>query len=114
MLNLGFLAFQESEPPEFITKDIWVEGEISLGIDPFFYFEYLMKIPDMPSLTYNFRIENISLETTPWIEKSNEKSGRKMFIRDTQKESFLDVAKTNAWVDDNQRAGYILKCLLTK
>lgn len=65
VLDFGFMAFQEIEPPKFTAKDIWVEGEIYLGIDPFFYFEYLNKVPDMPCLTYDFKIEEILLETTP-------------------------------------------------
>lgn len=109
VLNFGFLAFQESEPPEFAIKDSWVEGEIYLGIDPYFYSSYLKSLPNMPSLTYNFRIENILLETTPWVEKLDA-SARKMLTRDTQKESFAEITKTDAWKDDNQRASYILKC----
>ena len=110
VLDFGFLAFQESKPLEFATKGSWVEGEISLGIDPFFYFEYLKKLPNMPSLTYKFRIEKILLETTPWIKMSD----RKMLIRDIQSESFQEVNKTDAWNDDNGHAGYILKCSIDK
>lgn len=107
VLDFGLLAYQKINPPKFADKGNWVEGEIYLGIDPFSYFEYLKKIPEIPSLTYNFRIEKIFMETTPWIEKPG-----KILTRDIEKESFKEVTETNAWIDDNGNANYILKCLL--
>ncbi len=105
VLDFGFLVFQEFKPPKFATKGNWIEGEIYLGIDPYFYKAYLNKIPDMPSLIYSFKIEKIFLETTPWITKPGNN-----IIRDSEKESFREVSKTNAWDDDNGIANYILKC----
>jgi predicted DCC family thiol-disulfide oxidoreductase YuxK len=111
VLDFGFLAFFESKPLAFAAKGSWVEGEIYLGIDPFFYSAYLNKIPNMPALTYNFRIEKIFLNTTPWIEKSDEAIGRTILMRDVEKESFREVTRTNAWMDDDQAAHYVLECL---
>ena len=34
VLNTGFLAYQQSEPPDYVSQGSWVEGEVHLGIDP--------------------------------------------------------------------------------
>jgi hypothetical protein len=109
VLDTGFLAYQECQPPEFATKGSWVEGEIYLGIDPFMYFEGLKNLSGMPSLNYSFRIGQIFLETTPWLTEVDE-SGRKTMMRDEKNESYREVAETDAWQDDNGNAHYILKC----
>jgi len=110
VLDAGFLAYQESKPPRYATKGAWVEGEVYVEIDPFMYFEGLNKRPGMPSLTYAFRVDQLLLETTPWITTTDE-NGRTLTKRDEQKESYIEVAETNAWSDDNGHAHYILKCV---
>lgn len=90
VLDMGFLAYNEMEPPAFARKNSWVEGEFSIGIDPFMYFEYLKNRSGMPDLTYRFRIDQIFLEAN---------------------ESCAEVAETNAWGDNYGRAHYILKCV---
>jgi hypothetical protein len=110
VLDAGFLAYQESKPPRYATKGTWVEGEVYIGIDPFMYFEGLDKRPGMPSLTYEFRVDQLFLETTPWITTTDEK-GRMVIKRDEQKESYGEVAETDAWHDDNGHASYVLKCV---
>lgn len=109
VLDVGFLAYQESKPPKFASEGSWVEGEIYLGIDPFMYFEHLKNQPGMPSLTYSFRIGQILLETTPWVTIADE-SGRTMMSRDERNESFREVAETDAWNDDGGNAHYVLNC----
>jgi len=110
VLDMGFLAYQESQPPRYATRGSWVEGEIYLGIDPFMYFEQLKNLSGMPSLVYGFRIEQIFLETTPWLSKSDE-SGRTMMVRNEQNESYREVPKTDAWNDDDGHAHYVLNCV---
>jgi hypothetical protein len=112
VLDMGFLAYQEGQPPRYATKGSWVEGEIYLGIDPFMYFEGLKNMSGMPAMTYGFRIEQILLETTPWLTKSDE-SGCTMMVRDERNESYREVAETDAWNDDNGHAHYVLKCVST-
>jgi hypothetical protein len=113
VLDFGLLAYEQAKPPRYATKDAWVEGEIDLGIDPFFYFEELYGLPGMPALTNRFRIEQILLETTPWFI-SKDDGGRTVLERVKLKESFKEVYETDAWNDDNGSACYILKCLLLK
>ncbi len=112
VLDMGFLAYQETPPPRFAPEGSWVEGEIYLGIDPFAYFEHLKNIPGMPSLTYGFLVREILLETTPWLTTSDA-SGRTRMVRDEQNESFKEVEKTDAWHDDGGHASYVLTCAST-
>ena len=84
-------------------------GEIYLGIDPFFYFEDLHKLPGMPALQYDWRIERILLETTPWLSTKRPEGGTLM-ERDKTKESFREVERTDAWQDDEGRGSYELEC----
>ena len=109
VIDVGFLAYKEGAPPENIKQGDNVEGEIYIGVDPFDYFEDLYRLPGMPTLTYRFRIGGILLETTPWLESTDE-TGRKVRARDATKESYREVSQTNAWEDDNGDGHYILIC----
>lgn len=110
VLDMGFMAYQESQPPRFASKGALVEGEIYLGIDPFMYFEGLKNRPGMPPLTYSFLVGQIFLETTPWLTGHTE-SGHTIFDRDEQNESYSEVTETDAWNDDNGHAHYVLRCV---
>jgi hypothetical protein len=103
---MGFLAYQEVKPPRYAKRGSWVEGEISVGIDPYMYFEYLKNLSGMPSLTYRFRVDQIFLDTTPLIEKPSH-----MRVRDEQNETYRELAETNAEDDSAGHANYILKCV---
>ena len=105
VLDMGFLAYQETKPPPYARKGRWVEGEVNIGIDPFMYFEHLKNLGGMPVLTYNFRVDQIFLETTPWL------TDQTINVRDEQNESFREIAETDAWNDDGGNANYILKCV---
>ncbi|MGL6074989.1 MAG: hypothetical protein ACRC8S_12590 [Fimbriiglobus sp.] len=109
VIDVGIMAYQWSEPLLEVKQGDWVEGEGHLCIDPFFYSSELCFLPGMPALHYDWRIRNIFLETTPWINGKNE-SGRRIRVRDEQRESFVEVAETNAWKDDGGNGQYILEC----
>src|SRR5262245_42421183 len=64
VLDFGLRAYQDRKPPADLSARSWVQGEIYLGVDPFFYFERLRSLPGMPSLSYAWRIRQIKLETT--------------------------------------------------
>ena len=112
-LDCGFLVYDQAKPPRYFEKGLWVEGEIVLGIDPFFYFEGLYALPGMPALTNRFRIEQILLETTPWFTSKDE-VGRTVLERVKHQESYKEVYETDAWNDDDEQASYILRCRLLK
>jgi hypothetical protein len=60
ILDCGLLIFREQIGKIFEVGS-YVTGQITLGVDPFFYFEELNKIPDVPSLIYTWKIETIDL-----------------------------------------------------
>jgi hypothetical protein len=109
VLDFGVLAYHHRKPPRSAKNGERFEGEIYLGIDPFFYFESLHALPGMPALQYEWCIKTILLETTPWLCQTDE-AGRTIFTRDEQRESFAEVAETNAWEDDDGRGHYVLAC----
>ena len=79
-----------------------MRGQISIGIDPFFYFEQLAHQPGAPALVYDWKIERIEVQTAPLIEV---KPG--VLERDATKLDWKDILKTNAWNDDGE---YLLYC----
>lgn len=109
VIDFGMLAFWESKPPANVVIGSWVEGDIYIGIDPFFYKEYLHKIPNMPRLTYNWKVEVILREDTPWLGSTNDRGGVTL-KRDKTREAWGNVERTNAWEEDGLSANYVLNC----
>jgi hypothetical protein len=109
VIDFGVMAYQNEEPPRATKEGSWIEGNVYLGVDPFFYFEDLQSRPGMPALQYDWHIKTILLETTPWLSHKDEK-GRTTLTRDEQRESFVEVAETNAWDDDEGLGHYVLEC----
>ena len=109
VIDIGIKVFWETDS-KFKTKD-FVKGQIFLGIDPFFYFEYGNKNAGIPELIYQWEIIGIKIETSPWIEKIDE-NGTKFKERDEFKMQKRPIYKTDAWKDDDGSADYILECLL--
>src|SRR5947208_10554371 len=56
VIDFGIQAFQQARPPAHAREGEWLEAEIYLGIDPFFYFEDLAHNPQMPPLIYDWHI----------------------------------------------------------
>lgn len=107
----AFLAYQEFSAVKKMAVGSYVEGEICLGIDPFFYFEGLHSVPGMPALSYQWMVREIKLSATPWIE-GKDPSGRTIQYRDESREAWVAVKATDAWHDDGGIAGYLLGCEL--
>ena len=84
------------------------EIEGYLGVDPFFYFEELNQIENIPPLIYEWNLKKIDLEITPWIERMDE-SGGKIMERDRDKVNYREVLKTDAWGDDEGSASYLFE-----
>jgi hypothetical protein len=109
VIDVGaYMAFSEG-PPEGAQLGALVQGDVYLGIDPFFYFEGLCKIPSMPPLSYRWLIREIQLETTPWRD-GRLPNGTRTRERDDSKESFAPTTATNAWHDDGGHGHYVLSC----
>ena len=109
VVDFGVRAYSEAEPPKSVEVGSWVEGEIFLGIDPFFYTEYLRKLPEMPNLYYNLKVEGISRDDTPWLSSVNERGGISL-SRDVARVRWAEVDRALAWDDGGGRSSYVLRC----
>jgi hypothetical protein len=108
VIDFGLCAFWESKPPEYAKPGVWVAGELLVGIDPFFYMDYLHKVSGMPDLFYNWTIASIERNDTPWLVEVNAHGG-KMLSRDQRNTAWTAVARTDAWNDDEGRSSYVLR-----
>lgn len=111
VIDFGVLAYREAEPPKSIRKGSWLQAEIYLGVDPFFYFEDLARISGMPLLIYSWHVNKIGIETAPFIETVDARGTRNM-VRDETKSAFREIRQTDAWNDDNGNGEYVLECTL--
>jgi hypothetical protein len=102
VIDVGVLLFQEEKPPATVREGSWLRGKISIGIDPFFYFERLAHQPGAPAQIYDWKIERIELQTAPLVEVKP-----RVFERDPAKLGWKDVLETNAWEDEGE---YLLHC----
>jgi hypothetical protein len=109
VIDFGLRAFWESEPPAFVQLGSWVEGEIFVGIDPFFYMEYLHKMPEMPNLYYDWKVAAISRDDTPCLSTVNERGGV-TFTRDPDRAHWTQVQKTLASEEGEGHSSYVLRC----
>jgi hypothetical protein len=107
VLDCGLRIYQQEPPPARVVQGMSVRGEVVLGVDPFFYFEELAKLPGMPPLVYGWHIERIERDMAPWIEVA---SGG--FERDPSRPGWNDVEATDAWNDDGGLASYLLHARL--
>jgi hypothetical protein len=109
VIDFGVLAYWEAEPPSSAKIGDWVEGDIFVGIDPFFYKEYLHKLTGIPNLYYNWKVEGVLREDTPWLSAVNERGGVNL-SRDAARARWTEVQHTQAWEDDDGRSSYVLRC----
>lgn len=105
----SFMAYGE-RPPDDARVGAWVEGDVYVGIDPFFYFEGLYKIVGMPSLSYSWLVREILRETTPWRDGVLP-NGTQVRCRDETKEAYAPTSATDAWQDDDGHGHYVLGCV---
>src|SRR5262249_53120738 len=100
VIDAGVLAFQEDKPPNGITLGSWLRGSVSIGIDPFFYFESLARAPGAPALIYDWKVFRIEEQAAPFIEV---RPG--YWERDPARFGWKEIAKTDAWKSYGQDLG---------
>jgi hypothetical protein len=105
VLDAGVRLYNPTQPPGDWKVGRTVQGAVELSIDPFLYVETLAKTPRAPPLIYDWSIDRIELETTPWIETPGG-----VPQRDRARTRWRDVAETDAWNDDEGRANYLITC----
>ncbi len=101
-IDVGVLIFEECKPPESARLGSWLRGEVSIGIDPFFYFEDHGHEPGVPAMIYDWHIDRIEIQTAPLVEISPH-----VFEQDASKLGWKEISATNAWEDDGE---YLLHC----
>ena len=109
VLDAGILCYHEGSVMGLPPAGDYAAGEFYLGVDPFFWKETHSRRWGAPNLFYDWQIEEILLETTPWLESQDDR-GRKVLRRAEVPQTFSAVSRTDAWEDDDGNAHYILRC----
>lgn len=77
------------------------------GVDPSFYFERHYKIPGIPALIYDWQVNSIEQDTTPYVLSDD---GR-VYIRDESKRSHQTVRCTSKdFITIDQAPEFVLYC----
>lgn len=105
-IDFGIKVFCEARPPRFVRSGDWVEGEIWIGVDPFFYKERLHRATGMPDLFTDWVVSRVRLETTPWVEDAS--AAQKRLRCNFEHEAWVDKDATDPWADDEGRGDYLL------
>jgi hypothetical protein len=110
VIDCGVLAYseRESEIEGGCRVGDFVQGNLRFGVDPFFYFEQHYKIPSIPPLIYEWQVNSIEQDTTPYILSNDD---ARMYIRDERQRSHQSVRGTakNLIIPD-QGPEFILYC----
>ena len=87
-----------------------LEGEIALFLDSTHFVEELVtETSGMPSLTYTWMIEGISiLAGAPYVRSIV--NSQRCWVRDLSKATYKKIERTNAMYDDRGHAEYLLHC----
>lgn len=91
VLNLGIISAFRAGAND-LTVGQRVRGEVSLHVDPFVYYEQLFKLPGMPPLIYEWNIERIEMDVSPFIAVVTA-NGQRVLTRDDTKISYLPISR---------------------
>jgi len=109
VIDCGVLAYSErrSEIEGGCRVGDFVQGNLGFGVDPFDYFEQHYKSPGIPPLIYEWQVNAIEQDTTPYILSND---GR-MFVRDESRRSRQSVRGTaTELILPDQAPEFILSC----
>jgi hypothetical protein len=83
VIDCSVLAYSEgeSEIDGGCKVGDFVQGSLRFGVDPFFYFEQNYKIPNIPPLIYEWQVNSIEQDTTPYILSNDART----YIRDERR-----------------------------
>lgn len=96
-----------------------VSGRLSLGVDPFDYFEYLAPKRGLPPLIYSWHVTGLQIDVTPRIEMPVDdprypphvpQGEGPFWIPDPARETWHEIERTRTWKD--QSGVYRLRCRL--
>ncbi len=108
----NWIVLDDLEPPSAGT---WLEGEITLVVDPFEYMDRLATQEGMPPLIYTWEILGIERDISSTIQVehgdplySGPDEGP-ILVRDPERERYESVERTRTWDD---LGSYRLRCSL--
>jgi hypothetical protein len=109
VIDFGLRCFREETPPAGVRVGDRLEGQVYLGIDPFFYFEYLHALAGAPPLVYEWQIDQIYRTTAPTVLSPD----HRVLIPDRAREVRTSIDRTDAWHDEggqSMHVDYVLHC----
>lgn len=106
VLDFGLPAYTNMPPTTEHKAGKLFQGNISLGVDPFFYFENLALRPSSPPLIFDWRIERIEMQTAPLIERDG------IWVRDDENLRSQEVRRTGERRSAGGYVEYLLHCAL--
>jgi hypothetical protein len=109
VIDCDVLAYseRESEIEGGCKVGDFVRGNLRFGVDPFFYFERHYKSPSIPPLIYEWQVNSIEQDTTPYILSND----ARMYIRDESQRSHQAVRGTaKDLIIPDQSPEFILYC----
>ena len=108
VLDIGILVYGGTQPS--LLQRPRVAVQMALCVDAFHNFYFLSKTGEVVPLVDSWKILAILRRTRPFIETGVE--GQKLRVRDPQRLGYEEVLKTDAWNDDGEHSGYLLRCEL--
>lgn len=119
VINCGILAYCEAVVGDSLRVGDWVEGDVILSVDPFFYFQYASKDKGAPALVYDWTLDAVQEVLTPLTEQRDD-AGRTFFHPDTSRARRGVVPKTAlkgeraTSIETPTRLDYVLQCRVLK
>jgi hypothetical protein len=98
------MAYEQARPPRGTFPGQIIRSRLSLGVDPFFYFDELARDGRYPALVYTWDVRGIRRETAPHVRRND------VWVRDESKRARIQVPRSNAWEDDGGNGDYLLDC----
>jgi hypothetical protein len=108
VIDFGLVCYGQAPLPEGLDAGDVLAGVVAFYLPHPAVYEQRF-VDEAPSQIYSWRVERIRLATTPWVEVAPGSVGRR---RDETKIGYVDVEATDAWIDDDGSANYLLDCRL--
>jgi hypothetical protein len=109
VLDAGLLMYHEQRSHPIPAPGTGWDGELSLEVDPYYYFEDFARQPGIPPLVYRWRIERLLLDTTPYLEAINE-DGSKIYRPDLSRRAAVEVSATEILPPGQRRQIFRMEC----
>lgn len=102
-ITFGISAYMATNTGS-VPRSGTLKGLVSLGIDPFDYFERLARLRGAPPLIYDWHLRGLYLQAAPWVERRP-----RYHVRDVRKLAWTPIDATDALSDDDGNADYLIR-----